>query len=86
MNRTKMRASRQPTLRKLTAVLGLVVLSLFVVPQPSVAQALTPGAQISLLTAGSGEELYSVFGHTAIRVYDPVRGLDRTYGWGGFRF
>ena len=43
-------------------------------------------AQISLLTFGPGEDLYSVFGHTAIRVYDPTRGQDITYGWGGFRF
>ncbi|QJD80204.1 Lnb N-terminal periplasmic domain-containing protein [Spirosoma rhododendri] len=50
------------------------------------AQTLSPGARISLLTAGPGEELYSVFGHTAIRVYDPALNLDRTYGWGGFRF
>ncbi len=49
-------------------------------------QSLSPGAQVSLLTAGSGAELYSVFGHTAIRVYDPARNLDLTYGWGGFRF
>ncbi len=42
--------------------------------------------RISLLTFGPGEELYSVFGHTAIRVYDPARGQDVTYGWGGFRF
>ena len=30
--------------------------------------------------------MYSVFGHTAIRVNDPARGQDITYGWGGFRF
>ncbi|MDB5243298.1 MAG: hypothetical protein JWP57_3923 [Spirosoma sp.] len=42
--------------------------------------------QISLLTFGPGEELYSVFGHTAIRVYEPAKGQDITYGWGGFRF
>jgi hypothetical protein len=42
--------------------------------------------QVSLLTFGPGEDLYSVFGHTAIRLYDPARGQDVTYGWGGFRF
>ncbi|GAB3764873.1 DUF4105 domain-containing protein [Spirosoma pomorum] len=52
----------------------------------SAQQRLSPSAQMSLLTAGPGEDLYSVFGHTAIRVYDPVQNIDRTYGWGGFRF
>ncbi|GAB3712099.1 hypothetical protein GCM10027592_50310 [Spirosoma flavus] len=41
---------------------------------------------MSLLTVGPGEDLYSVFGHTAIRVNDPARNLDVTFGWGGFRF
>ncbi|GAB3511872.1 DUF4105 domain-containing protein [Spirosoma knui] len=49
-------------------------------------QQLSPSAQISLLTVGPGEELYSVFGHTAIRIYDPSQNMDVTYGWGGFRF
>ncbi|QIP17875.1 DUF4105 domain-containing protein [Spirosoma aureum] len=52
----------------------------------AVAQPFSPSAQVSLLTFGSGEELYSVFGHTAIRIYDPTQNIDRTYGWGGFRF
>ncbi|QHW01133.1 DUF4105 domain-containing protein [Spirosoma endbachense] len=54
--------------------------------QEAVAQPFSPSAQVSLLTFGSGEELYSVFGHTAIRIYDPTQNIDRTYGWGGFRF
>ena len=59
----------------------LLVLS-FIIHHSSFSQ--TP--QISLLTFGPGEDLYSVFGHTAIRVYDPARGQDVTYGWGGFRY
>ncbi|GAB3574749.1 DUF4105 domain-containing protein [Spirosoma luteolum] len=50
------------------------------------AQPFPTSAQVSLLTFGPGDELYSVFGHTAIRIYEPAQGLDQTFGWGGFRF
>jgi len=47
---------------------------------------LSDNAQISLLTCGPGEELYSVFGHSAIRVYDPEIGLDEVYNYGVFDY
>jgi hypothetical protein len=47
---------------------------------------LSNAANISLLTCGPGDELYSVFGHTAIRVHDPLRGLDVVYNYGTFDF
>lgn len=43
-------------------------------------------ANITLLTCGSGDELYSVFGHTAIRVYDPESNIDTVYNFGTFDF
>jgi hypothetical protein len=75
-----MKKTMTSIMRLLLLLVGLLSVSL------ADAQTLSPGARISLLTAGPGEELYSVFGHTAIRVYDPAINLDRTYGWGGFRF
>jgi hypothetical protein len=36
---------------------------------------LSDTAQISILTCGTGEELYALFGHTAIRVSDPMQGV-----------
>ena len=33
---------------------------------------LSDQTQISVLTASPGEDIYSLFGHTAIRVYDPL--------------
>ena len=45
-----------------------------------------PDTKVSLLTASPGEELYSVFGHSALRVYDPVTGLDEVYNYGTFDF
>lgn len=41
---------------------------------------------ISLLTCSPGKELYSAFGHSAIRVADPENGIDRTYNYGTFDF
>lgn len=47
---------------------------------------LSDTAQISILTCGTGEELYALFGHTAIRVSDPMQGIDRVYNYGLFDF
>ncbi len=47
---------------------------------------LSDEAKMSLLTASPGEALYSVFGHSALWVYDPVNGLDEVYNWGTFDF
>jgi hypothetical protein len=40
--------------------------------------------RISLLTCSPGAELYSTFGHTAIRVTDSMRGTDMVYNYGTF--
>lgn len=41
---------------------------------------------ISLLTATPGEELYSTFGHSALRVTDRVNHTDIVYNYGTFNF
>jgi hypothetical protein len=38
------------------------------------------------LTCAPGAELYSTFGHTAIRVQDSANGLDEVYNYGTFEF
>ncbi len=40
--------------------------------------------EISLLTCSPGTELYSLFGHTAIRIRDARRGMDIVYNYGTF--
>src|SRR5664279_2340170 len=40
--------------------------------------------EISLLTCAPGKDLYSIFGHTAIRVRDIGRGMDIVYNYGIF--
>ncbi len=44
----------------------------------------TSKLQISLLTCSPGEELYSSWGHTAIRVVDSVAGTDNVFNYGTF--
>ncbi|KRD07448.1 hypothetical protein ASE21_18350 [Flavobacterium sp. Root901] len=43
-------------------------------------------AKISVITCGLGNETYSYFGHTAIRVKDPLNNLDVVYNYGAFDF
>ncbi|MDR1415633.1 MAG: DUF4105 domain-containing protein [Odoribacteraceae bacterium] len=47
---------------------------------------LSAGAEISLLTCAPGDQLYSLFGHTAIRVRDPRGGMDIVFNYGTFDF
>ena len=47
---------------------------------------LSSQARVSLITASPGSELYTIFGHTALRITDPVSGIDRTYNYGTFDF
>jgi hypothetical protein len=47
---------------------------------------LSPDASIGLLTCSPGDELYSIFGHSAIRVTDPLQDLDWVFNYGTFDF
>ncbi len=47
---------------------------------------LSNDAHVSVLTCGAGNESYSLFGHTAIRVNDVVNNLDVVYNYGAFDF
>ena len=52
--------------------------------QPSGLPTLSPAAKISLVTCSPGDELYTAFGHSAIRILDPELGFDRLYNFGTF--
>ena len=43
-------------------------------------------SEVSIVTAGPGTELYEAFGHSAIRIKDPVLQLDLIYNYGMFDF
>ena len=47
---------------------------------------LSTEAQISLLTCAPGDEIYSYFGHSAIRINDPKSGIDYVFNYGIFSF
>src|SRR5665213_2406987 len=54
---------------------------------PSVTDALhAPGqnVSVSLLTAGDGDQIWELFGHTAIWIHDNTTGRDTIFNWGVF--
>lgn len=71
---------------KNTGLLLLTILVSFSYQTAIKSQKLSESAEISLLTCNPGEELYSVFGHNAIRVNDKVNKIDWVYNYGTFSF
>ncbi|MDX1629073.1 MAG: DUF4105 domain-containing protein [Fulvivirga sp.] len=66
------------------ALLLLLFLSRLGYSQPN---QLSENAQIRIITVGPyQEELYSAFGHSGIRVYDPANQIDDFYNYGVFDF
>lgn len=64
-----------------------IVLSLFFAAASfSVQGQDTSRLQVSLLTCTPGEELYSTFGHSALRVVDSVKNTDYIFNYGTFMF
>jgi hypothetical protein len=49
-------------------------------------QSFGPNTEVSLITMGPGSDLYSKFGHSAIRLNDPDQNLDIAYNYGTFDF
>lgn len=47
---------------------------------------LSEEAKVYLLTCAVGDEIYEQFGHSAIRISDPINGIDLCYNWGMFEF
>ncbi|GAB4036481.1 DUF4105 domain-containing protein [Spirosoma gilvum] len=65
----------------------VALLSSFIIHHSSFAQQLSPSSRVSLITYGPGDDdISSSFGHTEIRIIDPVTGMDRDYSYGGFDY
>ena len=65
----------------------LLIFLFLLIFQPKVnAQSLSPAATVSILTCNPGTDVYSMYGHTAIRVSDPSIGLDAVFNYGVFSF
>ncbi len=73
----------QIQLRYLFSCLFLVV---FCITKLTAQQPLSKQAEISLLTCDPGNELYSTFGHSGIRINDPSQKLDIVFNYGMFSF
>lgn len=46
----------------------------------------SPNTRVTLLTCSPGTQVYAAFGHTSIRVVDPVKNIDLVYNYGIFNF
>ena len=73
-------------MKKLYLSLGIICLLLLTGTLQATDSPLSEEAEISLLTASPGAELYAVFGHSALWVHDPVNNIDEVYNWGTFDF
>lgn len=67
---------------KRIVLLFVVVCAAFVVR----AQSAGPEIEVSVLTCSPGQEVYSLYGHTAIRVTDRRAGTDLVFNYGVFDF
>jgi Domain of unknown function (DUF4105) len=71
--------------RRLALMTLLVSLGLVGWAQPPVST-LSPQATVSVLTCAPGTDLYSLFGHSALRIQDPATQLDWVWNYGVFEF
>jgi len=62
------------------------LLFLFSISFSAYAGKLSSSAEVSLITCSPGNQIHSFFGHTAIRVYDPVYETDYIFNYGLFDF
>ncbi len=65
---------------------SFLILLLFCVPLQAQQLNLSVYAEVSIVTVGPGKHLYEAFGHTTIRVKDPVLQLDIAYNYGVFDY
>ncbi|MBF6639973.1 DUF4105 domain-containing protein [Flavobacterium sp. J49] len=63
-----------------------LLLLVFSLPAFSQNPRLTENTQVSIFTCGRGEQLYSTFGHTALRIKDEANQLDIVFNYGAFDF
>jgi hypothetical protein len=64
----------------------LLLIVLLFCTSVSFAQTDSCNLRISVLTCGPGEDLYSIFGHSAIRVIDASTGMDIVFNYGTMEF
>ena len=77
--------------RRFPGVLSVVCLMLFLAARPTASAQQLPAPQtdsieVSLLTCSPHEEIYSLYGHSALRWHDLRTGEDLAFNWGMFSF
>lgn len=72
-------------MKKLLSLLLIICAAMYCLPGSTIAQDSTH-LRISLLTCTPGNELYSTFGHSALRVTDSVSNKDLVFNYGTFDF
>jgi hypothetical protein len=73
-------------MRRIVLIFALLLLPFAGQAQEQGQRPLSDSAFASVLTCGAGDEFYTSFGHTAIRVCDTACGLDMVYNYGTFDF
>lgn len=85
--KTSIKTTSKPGITQLLFCLLQIVCFSGLACQYSFSQQLSPAARISLITYGpGGDDISSCFGHTEIRLIDPIVGIDRNYSYGGFDY
>jgi len=73
--------------KKILKIIAVFIFSVIFIPHAEGRTIkLSPESQISVLTCGSGDQIYSLYGHSAIRVKDSVIKLDIVFNYGVFSF
>lgn len=73
-------------MRKLCLHTFLFLFGLFTSSQLVAQDSTRAGLQISILTCAPGEDVYTAWGHTAIRIVDSMQQTDIVYNFGSFDF
>ncbi|MBC5841410.1 DUF4105 domain-containing protein [Flavobacterium sp. F-380] len=71
---------------KITKTVFSILLFLFTSLSFSQTRLLSQNSRVSVITCGTGNESYSLFGHTAIRISDPENSIDAVFNYGAFDF
>lgn len=70
---------------KLRTYISITIL-LLLISNIGFSKKLSSKAEISIITCSPGNEMYSLFGHSAIRVKDPILRIDYIFNYGTFDF
>lgn len=86
MDSSRSKLPRLSILSKFTLICVILIVNLLFPVRCKSQNFTSEDIVISLLTCSSGSELYSAYGHSAIRLKDPNLGLDVVFNYGTFDF